>query len=201
MRLEVNRLRNVAKKYQISKNTLWNKLHGKHERMSGKPRVFTEQEEESFAGHLITLPAFGFPVTSELWKLSSSPDWVNLFLLRRPELSQRFYQNISHSRAATDEETSNHYFDNLQTEVEGVPQANIWNYDETNRVDDPVRSKVITRKGTKYPEKIRNSSKACTFLMVCENAEGWLAPVYVNYTSQKFWSTWTGDGPLNTRYN
>ncbi|KAJ8935922.1 hypothetical protein NQ314_012590 [Rhamnusium bicolor] len=128
-------------------------------------------------------------------------DWVNLFLLRRPELSQRFSQNISHSRAATDEGTINHYFDNLQTEPEGVPPANIWNYDGTNLVDDPGRSKVITRKGTKYPEKIRNSLKARISLMICGNADGRLAPVYVNYKSHKLWSTWTEDGPLNARSN
>ncbi|KAJ8927327.1 hypothetical protein NQ314_020222 [Rhamnusium bicolor] len=155
-------LRNAAKKYQISKNTLWNKLHGKHERMPGKPRVFTEQEEESFAGHLIALSAFGFPVTGEDLKII-----VKSYLNRQGRK---------------------------------VP-SNIWNYNETNLVDDLGRSKVITRKGTKYPEKIRNSSKACTSLMICGNAEGRLAPVYVNYKSQKLWSTWTEDGPLNARYN
>ncbi|KAJ8947645.1 hypothetical protein NQ314_008568 [Rhamnusium bicolor] len=213
-------LRNAAKKYQISKNTLWNKLHGKHERMPGKPRVFTEQEEESFAGHLIDLSAFGFPVTGEDLKIIvksylnrqgrnvscfknnyPGPDWEKLFIRHRPELSQRFSQNISHSRAATEEETINHPFDNLQTELEAVPPANIWNYDETNLVDNPGRSKVITRKGTKYPEMIRNYSKACTSSRICGNAEDRLVPVYVNYKSQKIWSTWTDDGPLNARCN
>lgn len=213
-------LRGAAKKYQIAKNTLWNKIHGKHTRRHGKPRVFSENEEESFAGHLIALSAFGFPVTAEDMKVCvkayldrqgrkvtcfrnnyPGPDWVNLFLKRRPELSQRFSQNISHARAGTDEAMINEYFDNLKIELEGVPPGNIFNYDETNLVDDPGRSKVITRKGTKYPEKIRNSSKACTSLMICGNAEGELAPVYVNYKAQKLWSTWTEDGPLHARYN
>ncbi|KAJ8933679.1 hypothetical protein NQ314_013867 [Rhamnusium bicolor] len=172
--------------------------------MPVKPRVITEQEEESFAGHLIALSALGFPVTGEDLKIIvksylnrqgrnvscfrnnyPGPDWVNFFLRRMPELSQRFSQNISHSRAVTDEGTINHYLDNLQTELEAVPPANIWNYDDTNLVDDPGCSKVITRKGTKYPERICISSKACTSLMICGNAEGRLAPVYVNYKSQK----------------
>lgn len=199
---------------------MWNKLHGKHNHCPGKPKVFSDKEEESFSGHLIALSAFGFPVTAEDLKVSvksyldrqgrnvpcfknnyPGPDWVASFLRRRPELSQRFSQNISNARAASDELTINEYFDNLKVEVEGVPPANIYNYDETNLVDDPGRLKIITRKGTKYPEKIRNSSKACTSLMMCGNAEGQLAPVYVNYKAQKLWSTWTEDGPLCARYN
>lgn len=44
---------------------MWNKLHGKHARVPGKPNVFTDQNEKSFSGHLIALSAFGFPVTGE----------------------------------------------------------------------------------------------------------------------------------------
>ncbi|CAH2015409.1 unnamed protein product [Acanthoscelides obtectus] len=154
----------AAKKYQIAKNTLRNKIHGNHTRRHGKPRVFSEDEEESFAGHLIALSAFGFPVTAEGLKVCvkayldrqgrkvscfnnnyPGPDSVASFLKRLSELSQRFSQNISHARAGIDEAVINEYFDNLQIELEGLPPANIYNYDETNLVDDPGRSKVITR--------------------------------------------------------
>ncbi|CAH1981970.1 unnamed protein product [Acanthoscelides obtectus] len=83
-------------------------------------------------------------------------DWVKSFLKRHPQLSQRIAQNISHARAATDEEIINNFFDNLEVELEGIPASNIWNYDETNLVDHPGQTKIVTKRGTKYPERIRN---------------------------------------------
>lgn len=124
-----------------------------------------------------------------------------MFLKRHPQLTQRIAQNISHARAATDEDIINNFFDHLEVELRGIPPSNVWNYDETNLVDDPGMSKIITRRGTKYPERIRSSSKACTSLMVCGNAEGKLAPLYINYKAKKMWDTWTENGPLNARYN
>lgn len=37
--------------------------------------------------------------------------------------------------------------------------------------------------------------------MVCGNAEGELAPLYVNYKAEKMWSTWTENDPQGARYN
>ncbi|VEN60718.1 unnamed protein product [Callosobruchus maculatus] len=213
-------IRLASEKYGIHRNTLWLKLKGKHNKPHGQQKVFTDQEENVFVVHIITMSDFGFPVTSfdlrcivkcylqqcgrkiNCFKQNlPGNDWVKSFLARHPILTQRFAQNISHARAATDEETINKFFDHLEKELDGIPPGNIWNYDETNLVDDPGLKKVITRRGTKYPEKIRNASKACTSLMLCGNAMGDLVPVYVNYRSQKLWSTWTENGPPNARYN
>ena len=54
---------------------------------------------------------------------------------------------------------------------------------------------------TKYPERIQNSSKACTSIMVCGNTAGEVAPPYVNYKAEKIWSTWTKNSPRGTWYN
>ncbi|KAJ8945538.1 hypothetical protein NQ318_020383 [Aromia moschata] len=213
-------LRKAAEKYQIHYNTLWLKLNGKHTRPHGKPRVFTDEEENAFTAHVIAMSSFEFPVTA--WDLKlivksyldrqgrtvrafqanlPGKDWLTSFLRRHHELTQRIAQNISHARAATDEETVNNFFNNLEEELRDIPPSNIWNYDETNLVDDPGKPKIITKRGTKYPERIRNASKACTSIMVCGNAEGRLAPLYVNYKSQKLWTTWTEGGPPDARYN
>jgi len=37
--------------------------------------------------------------------------------------------------------------------------------------------------------------------MVCGNAKGELAPLYVNYKSEKMWDLWTKKGPPGCRYN
>ena len=44
------------------------------------------------------------------------------------------------------------FFPNLEKELDGVLPESVWNFDETNLVDDPGCQKVITRRGTKYPE-------------------------------------------------
>lgn len=77
----------------------------------------------------------------------------------------------------------------------------IYNYDETNFIDDPGKKKVLTKRGTKYPEAIKNSTKADFSLMLCGNAAGKILSPYVNYKSEHLWTTWTEGGPPNTRYN
>lgn len=214
-------LREASEKYKIHKNTLWLKTKGRHEKNVGRQKVFSETEEEKFVNHAIAMSIYGFPITSfDLRCIVKSyldrcgrkvacfrnnfpgPDWAKSFMKRHDQiLTQRIAKNISHSRAATDEAIVNDFFDHLEKEIEGIPSCNIWNYDETNLVDDPGSKKVLTKRGTKYPETIRNASKACTSIMFCGNAEGQLAPLYVNYKSEKLWSTWTENGPTGARYN
>lgn len=129
-------------------------------------------------------------------------EWAHSFLKRyKSLLSHRVARNITHGRAEINETIVNEFFDNFQKETEGVPDTNIWNYDETCLVDDPGSVKVLVRRGTKYPEIIRNSSKASTSIMVCGSAAGELAPVYVVYKAENMWETWTENGPTGARYN
>lgn len=90
-------------------------------------------------------------------------DWAESFMKRlKAILTQRTAKNISYARAATDEKFVNSFFNNLDKELNGIPKENVRNYDETNLVDDPGSGKIVTKRGTKYPERIQNSSKACT---------------------------------------
>ncbi|CAH2004705.1 unnamed protein product [Acanthoscelides obtectus] len=124
------------------------------------------------------------------------------FLKRhKSELSHRFCSNIKRVRAAVNEEAIKNYFNHLKMEIENIPPHLIYNYDETNLVDDPGKKKVLTKRGTKYPEAIKNSTKAAFSLMMCGNAAGQLLPPYVNYKAEHLWDTWTEGGPSNTRYN
>lgn len=53
------------------------------------------------------------------------------------------------------------------------------NFDETNLSDDPGWKKVITRRGTKYPKRVINSSKSATSLMYAALADEKVLPPYV----------------------
>ncbi|KAJ8930361.1 hypothetical protein NQ314_016839 [Rhamnusium bicolor] len=63
------------------------------------------------------------------------------------------------------------------------------------------RKKVLVKKGSKYPELIRNASKTSVSVMFCGNAAGELLPPYVVYRATKMWTTWTENGPKGSRYN
>ena len=91
--------------------------------------------------------------------------WTKSFLKRNKALSLRFSANIKKKRAAISDDTINGYFDNLTCELEGVDPRNIWNYDETNLIDDPGNKKILCKRGCKYPERIINTSKAAVSLM------------------------------------
>lgn len=59
--------------------------------------------------------------------------------------------------------------------------SNIVNYDESNLSDDPGRTKIISKRGCKYPERIINHSRSSTSLMFAALGSGELLPCYVVY--------------------
>ena len=57
------------------------------------------------------------------------------------------------------------------------------------------------KRGTKYPERIINSSKSSTSLLFAGTATGGLLSVYVMYKAENLWKTWTENGSRGARYN
>ncbi|CAG4982679.1 unnamed protein product [Parnassius apollo] len=130
------------------------------------------------------------------------PDFIQCFLNRhKDKISQRICQNIKRSRAAVSAEIITKYFEELQISLADVPAANIVNYDETNLADDPGRRKIITKRGTKYRERVMNHTKASVSLMIAGSAEGQILPPYVVYKAQNLYNTWISHGPKGARYN
>lgn len=129
------------------------------------------EEEQSLISHVIAVSLFGFPVTAHDLRFIvkaylnkrgkqvkcfkdnfPGKEWVTSFLRRHKDvLVNRIARNISVSRAAVNHEVINNFFHNLERELDNVPPSNIWNYDETNLGDDPGSTKVLIRRGTKYP--------------------------------------------------
>lgn len=216
--------RKASEVYGIPRRTIINRLKAKRTRTQvrppGFPAVFNEEEESQFSKCIESMGQYGFPlsefdlriiVKAYLDKIGRTvkvfknnlpgSEWVASFLRRHKNLSKRFAANIKRSRAAVNCESLKKFIDNVGVAIEGVPPANIWNFDETNVTDDPGNKKVIIKRGTKYPELIRNSSKSAISLMFCGNAEGEMLPIYVVYKSTCLWTTWTEGGPPGIRYN
>lgn len=134
--------------------------------------VFSADEETRFVAHAVALSLYGFPITT--FDLRSTvnaysdricrkvprfknnfpgSDWAYGFMKRYSTLiSQRTAKNITKARASTDDKVIEDFFTNLEKEITGIEPKNIWNYDETNLVDNPGCKKVITKRGAKYPE-------------------------------------------------
>lgn len=106
------------------------------------------------------------------------------FLKRHPQLTRRFADNIKKSRAGLTKDDISQYISFLSAELKRIPPDNIFNFDETYLVDDPGKKKVIARRGTKYLEHIRTTSKAGTSIMFCGSASGNLLPLFVLYKSR-----------------
>ncbi|XP_050300148.1 uncharacterized protein LOC126738753 [Anthonomus grandis grandis] len=216
--------RKASETYNIPRSTIISKLKAIKNNFinpPGRKCVFTKEEEQYFVQHCIVMCECGFPVTpfdlrciikmyldstgrNESRFQNNFPEkrWMEGFLLRRKgDLSKRLCSNIKRCRAAVDDQITNKYFDHLEAEVQGVPPTAIFNYDETNLVDDPGKKTVLSKRDCKYPEQIKNSTKAAVSIMMCGNAAGELCPPYVNYKAEKMWDTWTEGGPAGTRYN
>ncbi|KAK3739339.1 hypothetical protein RRG08_041660 [Elysia crispata] len=84
--------------------------------------------------------------------------------------------------------------------MKDIPLTHIINYDETNLMDNPGRRKMIFKPAVRYPERIMNSSKTSS-LMLLGSAAGTVLTLYVVYRAENLWSTWTEGGPDKYRYN
>ena len=219
-------LRKAHKEYGIPLGTLSHKVRGKYNNPHGRPTALSEGEESSLVNHIKVVSDWGFPfdmidlrmlVRTYLSKAGRhvrqfknnlpSNEWVSSFLKRNKDaLSTRQCQNIKKVRAKVSASSATQFFQNLATTLKNedgtqVPPTNIFNYDETNLSDDPGTKKCIFRRGVKYPERVRDSTKTSTSIMFCGSAAGQMMPAYVVYKAEHLWSTWTESGPPNTRYN
>lgn len=56
--------RAAADQYQIPRSTIKNKLKNEHSNKPGRPTIFSEEEEQVFVAHIISLAEFGFHLLS-----------------------------------------------------------------------------------------------------------------------------------------
>ncbi|CAI6374178.1 unnamed protein product [Macrosiphum euphorbiae] len=212
--------REAARAYGISRRTINYKLKDLHNSKIGRPDIFSTNEEKSFVDHIIVMSNYGFPidktdlrhiVKSYLDRIGRKVSvfknnlpglsWTANFIKRHKNLSIRLASNIKRTRAAIDKEILENYILNLKETLSGVLPENVYNYDETNLTDNPGQKKVLVKRGSKYPERICNTSKVAISLMMCGNAKGEILPPYVVYKAKGLWEPWTQNGPKNCRYN
>lgn len=220
IKIKKRSIRGASEYYNIPKSTLHDHLKGKSVNSHGGQTLISLEEEKMFAEGIKTFSEWGFPMTRMDIRMlvrdylnrkgvtikkfpNNLPgiDWFYGFLRRNNALTQRLAQNIKRCRANITREIVTNYFDNLRKILEDVPPSHIVNYDETNLTDDPGRVKVLCRRGSKRVERIIDSSKASTSVMMSISASGTLLPPYIVYKSVHLYPTWIEGGPEGSVYN
>lgn len=214
-------VRDAAKKWNLSKSTLHDYIKGIHTKSVGRQTIFSDEEETLLCDRIVTLANWGFPLdimdlrmlvkgylekrgitVSRFKDNTPGHEWGLSFLNRHKSvLSRRVSQNIKADRAKVTASVLKKFYENLKVTLDGVPPENIINYDETNLTDDPGKKKIIVRRGTKYPERVMNSTKSSISVMFAGTASGHLLPPYVVYKAVHLYDTWTEGGPPGTKFN
>ena len=126
-------------------------------------------------------------------------NWLQGFM-KRYQLVIRFADNVKAARFEITPEAVHDFFNHLEKTLEGVPPANVYNFDETNFTDDPSRKKCVVRRGLRRIERKSIHSKQAFSVMFCGSATGLHLPPMVVYKALNVYTSWTEGGPMNTAY-
>lgn len=85
--------------------------------------------------------------------------------------------------------------------MRGFPIENIINYEETSLTEDSKAKLRICRKGTKYAEKIMNTSMFAISLWFACAADDQFLPPPVAFKTECLMDSWLMGEPINTIYN
>lgn len=93
------------------------------------------------------------------------------------------------------------FFERFTKSAEGVLPENMFNCDESNLSNNVGAVQAIFRRGTKYAEHVRDSTKTCISIMFCGSASGVMMPPYVVYKASNIYDSWCTGGPKGAVYN
>ena len=127
-------------------------------------------------------------------------DWTELFI-KRHSLAHRLSDNVRSSHLQISSDAIELYFRNLSETLEGIPERNIFNYDETNVTDDPSQKKCVVRRGLARTERKAEHSKQSVSIMFSGNAVREYLPPMVVYKVKNVYKGWMIGGPKGTIYD
>ena len=199
----------VGEIWDVPPSTIQRHVTKKMKPRGGQP-VFTKQQEDMFAKHLLRCADALWPVSTTQLKdyiqrfcvhyrvravrfKNGRPgkDWVAGFLSRHPQLKVRRAAAISAAKAwGTSPAKLKEFFEHLRPLLatdgdEYCSPECVLNYDETAITDDAGNPKVITRRSSKSPRAVLNNNKTSRSVMFAVTADGECLPPYV-CTKTKF---------------
>lgn len=208
----------ASKHFGVPKTTLHDRINSKATEDLGRPTELSKDEEELVVERLQVMGEWGFPLTTKDLVLfirdylnhvgkttrftNNTPGkfFVKGFLKRHRTLTIRKANFIKRVRAALSHSDVNDFFVRFEQVVKDIDPDCIYNYDETNLQDNAGERKAIFRRGVKYAELIRDSTKSAITVMFAGTASGRLLPPYVIYKGLNFYPSWGQGGPKGTVY-
>jgi hypothetical protein len=170
-------LRQASEAFNVPKSTILDNTKKDQLTAIGRPTVLTAREETLILESVQLLASWGFPlhgddlrhfvkayldkkgVKTRFKDNLPTYKWLKPFLNRHKDFTFRKTNPIKRARAKVTRQDIREFFAHYAKAVEGIPPENIYNYDETNFRDDPQSKKGLFKKGTKYCEKVQNTSK------------------------------------------
>lgn len=184
----------------------------------GRPQVLSVEAEEGFVTCLEICAEFNYPMSKRMlqefvqeyvtekqievpftWK-NGRPGlgWVRKFRDRWADrIKMRKPTNIKRNRAKVSPDTVRAFFNEIARSLEGVPAANIFNYDETGFKDDPGAEVSFFGRQCRYYEKVQNHSKSQFSVEFCCSADGTMLPPMTVYKSNttSVYASWCDSAP------
>lgn len=213
----------AAKKFEIPRSTLFNKVHGKTEmgKKPGPSTVLLAEEERIIEKWMFGLATRGFPVTKRQLLRSiqlyldinnrktiftnnlPGRKWYNAFRKRHPKISERISQNLTISRAAVsvDKIRSWHVEILKYCEEHNLMDAlndpsRVFNMDEKGFILTPSKEVVLVQRGDKAVyNRSKNDEKECITALLGGSADGKMTPPMIIHSFKRMPSAILANNP------
>lgn len=196
-------------KYKISKGTLHNKIHGKTpiQCRKGPQTLLTKDEEDKIADWILNMAKIGYPVSDDdvrktvglLFESKGQADmkpgkkWMQLFLLRHPNITKRHAEIISKAKASITEPMIRKWFEALHQylqeenaeDILSHPER-IFNLDETGVQLCPTTGVILAPKNYRSINNIAPDQKElCVTVLFNFSANGETVSPLIVYPLQR----------------
>lgn len=203
----------AAKKYNIPRSTLYNKISGKTlmGKKSGPGTVLSSEEEIIIKKWMFALGERGFPVTKDQLLRSiqlylniskrktiftnnfPGRKWFDLFLVRHPTIRERLSQNLTPNRAAVTADNIRSWHSEVRKYCEEnnlldvlSDSSRMFNMDEKGFVLTKKSEVVLVEKGTKAVySRSKNDDKECVTALLGGSASGKSTPPMVVHSYKR----------------
>ena len=219
---EVSSIREVARRFNIPRSTLQDRLSGHQNRAISRANSYklTEIEEESLQKWILSMDSRGSAPRPSMVRemanllleqrgttpvLSVGQNWVTKFVKRRPLLSSRFSKRYNYERAkCEDPKIITEWFNLVQTTILqfGIDPDDVYNFDETGfAMGLTATIRVITR-SEYYGRRalLQPGNREWVTVIECTNASGWALPPCMIFKGKVFIESWFDGLPEDWRF-
>lgn len=187
----------ASKLFNISKGTLINRIHNKHQKRFGRPNTLTSMEEKKLAEYIKKLCDIGFSLSISDIQVLASYEYGNKLVQKNSRFGKQWSQSFvtRHDLNSLKRSQSTNIFKNLALKEDAytflehvrslvhrdetaISPDFIFCFEEFHFSGDPQSNQFVDRKNLRYPLQTP-AGKSCVSVMFCGNASGAWLPFYI----------------------